>query len=118
MPGSVTYGCTKSFVTYLCEGLGYEVKDKIDVMSYNPGFVTTKLSKKRDTGPVTISEARAAEVCFRDLGCTTKTHGSFRHELLSSIVYWAPKSLLNARGWAESQRIMKAKEAKRLAEEK
>jgi len=71
------------------------VRDKIDVMSYNPGFVISKLSGKRETSASTISAFRSAEVCFRDLGCTYVTHGSLRHELMSSVLYWAPKRLFN-----------------------
>ena len=45
--GSITYCATKRFVTDLAIGLNYELKDKIDVISYNPGFVATKLNSNK-----------------------------------------------------------------------
>jgi len=32
--GAITYSSAKSFVHYLATGLNYELKDRIDVMSY------------------------------------------------------------------------------------
>ncbi len=39
MPSSLAYSSAKTFVTFLAQGLFYELKNKIDVMSYAPGFV-------------------------------------------------------------------------------
>ena len=39
LAGRVVYCAVKSLVTYLSNALFYEVGDKIDVLSYNPGFV-------------------------------------------------------------------------------
>ncbi len=34
VPGILTYSCAKAFSSYLAEGLNYELKDKIDVISF------------------------------------------------------------------------------------
>lgn len=46
IPASVAYSCQKVFVTYLARGMSMEMSHKIDVMSYNPGEVATKLIMK------------------------------------------------------------------------
>ena len=35
--GTITYSAAKSFASFMGEGLNYELKDKIDVMSYQAG---------------------------------------------------------------------------------
>lgn len=82
-PCGVPYCMSKTFVTYLAEGLNYELKDKIDVLSYNPGEVATKLvmREKHQTDAGAISVERASSSCFRDLGYSYYTNGAFRHEL-------------------------------------
>ena len=34
VPGFLTYSCSKSFVNYLGIGLNYELKEKVDVISF------------------------------------------------------------------------------------
>jgi short-subunit dehydrogenase len=41
--GATTYCATKTFATYVAEGLNFEVRDKIDVISYTPAGVATKM---------------------------------------------------------------------------
>jgi short-subunit dehydrogenase len=41
--GMVTYCATKTFVNFMGIGLKYECKNKIDVMSWQPGEITTKM---------------------------------------------------------------------------
>jgi short-subunit dehydrogenase len=43
MSGILPYSMSKSFSSYLAQGLNVELKDKVDVMSYQPGEVQTKL---------------------------------------------------------------------------
>jgi short-subunit dehydrogenase len=66
--GSITYSATKTFASFIAEGLNHELKDKIDFMSYQAGEVTTKMIYRYQTDARTISTDRAAQVCFRDLG--------------------------------------------------
>ncbi len=43
-PNMLTYSSSKSFASFLAEGLNYELKDAgIDVISYQAGMVKTKL---------------------------------------------------------------------------
>ena len=43
IPGFLGYSATKSLVSYLAEGLNYELEGKVDVMSYQAGEVKTKM---------------------------------------------------------------------------
>ena len=71
-------------MTYLAKGLNLELKEnKIDVLSFNPGVVATKMSLLDDehAGKIAITTKRAVSVCLRDLGYTSLTNGDVRHEL-------------------------------------
>ena len=46
MPGFCTYAATKSFDSFIAEGLNFEFKDKIDVMSYKPSAVETLMNPR------------------------------------------------------------------------
>ena len=78
--GTITYSSTKSFASFIAEGLNYELEGKVDCMSYQAGEVTTKMLRRFNTDSRTITPQRAADTCFRDLGYTPMTRGSFRHE--------------------------------------
>ena len=101
-PGLLTYCCTKKFTCFLADGLFYELKDKVDVMSYCPGYVATKIvgSSGSDGGDIfgaKVTPAGAAKYAFRDIGHTSKTHGSFVHEILyafGSTYPWAFYNIL------------------------
>ena len=45
LPGLVTYTCTKTFVSFLAQGLFLEMGDKVDVLDWKPCLVDTKLLK-------------------------------------------------------------------------
>ena len=47
--GTVTYSATKSFASFVAEGLNYELAGKIDVLSYQAGEVTTKMLNRFKT---------------------------------------------------------------------
>ena len=81
VPGLALYSSTKVYESFLAEALNYELRDKIDVLSYQPARIDTKIVPRSQLDFTTISIERAAESCFRDLGCTPMTHGAFRHEL-------------------------------------
>ena len=48
-PGNAVYSATKAFVTFMGQSLNYELKDRIDVLSYAPAAVSTKLIGKKST---------------------------------------------------------------------
>lgn len=58
---------------------------KIDIMSFNPAEVATKLimKDKSQVGGGTVSVEDAVKCCFRDVGHTDKTYGTFSHEFLA-----------------------------------
>ena len=103
--GHLIYSSTKKFVSYLAEGLNYEVRDKVDVMTFCPAFVETKFLKagtadiKKDPLSRIMNHAitpdRAAEVCFRDIGIESKTHGAFAHEYAVQLMKILPKSIID-----------------------
>ena len=90
-----TYSSTKAFNIHLAKCLNYEFRGKIDIYSFNPGVMTTKLSGVSTTGLKSISEERAAEVMFRDLGSTDHSIGSFRHEVFGNLMLNCPNILTN-----------------------
>ncbi len=53
--GIITYSATKSFVSFIAQGLDYELKEKIDFTTYEAGEVTTKLLGRFNTDMRTIT---------------------------------------------------------------
>ncbi len=80
MPGVLAYSMSKSFSSYLAEGLNIELKNKIDVLSFQCGEVNTKLIGTSRKGLSVISTSRATGGCLRDVGSTGLTYGSFIHD--------------------------------------
>ena len=107
MAGHITYCASKSFASYMGAGLNYELKRKVDVMSYEPGEVETKMIGYQKPGLRIISSARAAEVCLRDLGSCAQSRGAFRHEVLYYLLYILPKGLLNHLMFPMMKKILK-----------
>ena len=60
----------------------HELKDNVDVISYQPGVVKTNLAKaalaQSESGSITPS--LAASMILRDLGHTPMTNGTMGHE--------------------------------------
>ena len=78
-PIVATYCATKSYGSFLAQGVGMEIADKIDLMSFEPAEVHTNIIAEKPNMKV-ISADRAAETCFRDIGYDTSSTGAFRHE--------------------------------------
>ena len=94
MAGILGYSATKVFVSYLGQGLFYELKGHgVDVLSYECGETATKMTKKDKSSMSTILPSRSAEVCFRDLGTMPVTYGAFRHDFGMWISLAFPISL-------------------------
>lgn len=107
--GISTYSAVKTFATHLAKCLNYEFRGKVDIMSYNPGMVTTKMSNAKQTNSKVISEDRAAEVAFKDIGCTDETSGSFRHDirrlmLINWPMYLTQRDMMKS-SWTVYKRI-------------
>ena len=82
--GLLTYSCSKAFASYLAMGLNYELKDKIDVMTYEAGEVSTKLLRKKPSMFIATTDV-ASRYSLRDLGSESKTYGTFIHDVLMGV---------------------------------
>ena len=84
-PMSVPYSSQKVFVTYLARGMNMEMCHKVDVVSFNPGGVATKLimKEKSQVGGGVVSTEHAVKCLFRDCGHTDVTYGAFVHDYFS-----------------------------------
>ena len=92
LPAMALYSATKVYEKYLAEALNFELKEKVDVISYEPGMVCSNMTKLSEENSKTITAKRAAEVCFRDLGISPATHGAFRHDKETFMLNLTPKS--------------------------
>jgi len=75
-----THSACKAFSSFIAESLNFELKGRIDVLSYMAGETTTRMLGRNTTDCHTISAERAVECCFRDLGSMPMTKGALRHE--------------------------------------
>ena len=86
------YSSTKAFATNLAYSLSLSMNETVDVMSYEPGYVETKMIDeiKSQAGSNMISADRAAEVCFRDVGIDRVSSGDRKHCDLAAAMTWIP----------------------------
>lgn len=76
--GSLTYCCTKTFADFLAQGLNYELKGKVDVLSWQCGETSTNMLRKPVGGRVVSTEV-AVKGMLRDLGKESLTYGCTSH---------------------------------------
>ena len=90
VPGMAIYGATKAFVRNFGQAVHYEVKDKVDVLSWQAAGVKTKITSsvltpeerdKMHDDIGYIEPLHAVESAFKDLGHTDNTEGSYIHYL-------------------------------------
>lgn len=93
LSGVITYAATKIFASFMCLGLHYEHEGKVDIMAYEPAGVATKMIGTDATDCATISAEKAANTCFRDMGCEMATNGAFMHEVVGAMWRNAPVSM-------------------------
>eukprot|EP00347_Sterkiella_histriomuscorum_P011854 403370854 len=94
-PGNLPYNIAKRFASIFTMGLSYEVKDKIDMLSFEPIGVSTNLMKEKPN--LLVNTAEYASYCaLRDLGNgDINTIGSFIH----NQQYFFAKNILG--GWSK-----------------
>ncbi len=114
VPGIITYSASKSFSSFLGQGLNFELKDKVDVLSFECGEVSTKLLGNRK-GFGVITPPQATWGCMRDLGSFRMTNGAFRHELLMNLT---PPFIIQWGVNAGSKKVLERYRAKQAAEKK
>ena len=107
-PMAVAYCAQKSFATFLAQGMALEMGNRIDIMSFNPGSVATKLIQKdkSQAGGIIVTVEKAVRTCLRDLGHGDFTFGTLNHELAGWMVKMQPLSLLKAASNATSKEAL------------
>lgn len=93
--GSVAYCAAKSFSAFIGQGLYHELKGKVDVISYKPAGVATKMSGETNANVITVMPETSAEDCFRDLGIRNATTGNIRHEIMATALGGFPDQWVN-----------------------
>lgn len=87
MPGFLVHSCAKTFASYLGVGLNFELKEKIDVISYEVGQVRTKVNlNDNKNDPFSVNPDKVANPALRDIGSQSITNGCFVHDLSTQIV--------------------------------
>ena len=86
--GILTYSCTKTFAGFLAQGLSYELRGKVDCLSWECGETKTKMLGDRKGWSVLTTDV-AVKSSLRDLGSANLTNGNYKHEVgmffLSSV---------------------------------
>ena len=91
--GSMIYSATKSFASYMIQGLSYEVEGKIDCLDWCPGEVDTKLLNSfKPADWMTRSCSTAVKSALRDLGSERRTYGC--HDRPAWMLSNMPMSLI------------------------
>lgn len=107
MPGITTYAATKRHLTYMSEGLNYELRGKIDVLCWEPLGVSTNMMEEPPSG-FTISSEKAASDIMKHIGKERNTKGNFRHALhywlMPSTKYWLFKYLIHSKTNSEHKK--------------
>jgi len=82
MPFTAVYSGTKAFLDAFSKSVAIENREKIDVISLTPFYVSTKMIKYQKQDFETRSPEDVIEACFRDLGSRDRTFGHISHELI------------------------------------
>jgi 17beta-estradiol 17-dehydrogenase / very-long-chain 3-oxoacyl-CoA reductase len=92
--GMITYSASKAFASFLGQGLNYELKDSIDVMSFECGETGTKLLRRRADNYRILSPQQVTKASVRDLGREKLTYGALAHELAMYLSWLVPLSFI------------------------
>lgn len=92
-PGNNIYSNSKVFIDRMFNGLTFEIendprtKGKIDIMTYQPGPVATKLSRQAE-GISIPSPIEAARGSLNDLGKKKISNSVLSHDLIGKFMKW------------------------------
>ena len=100
IPGCLDYSCSKSFASYLAEGLNYELKGKVDCMSWQCGKVATKLNGCEADGSHCVTRTVAVNGMLRDLGKERLTYGCTPHSKGMFMISCFPFSMVQSKFFA------------------
>jgi NAD(P)-dependent dehydrogenase (short-subunit alcohol dehydrogenase family) len=73
------YASSKAGVAQFFEALHFELKDRIEVFSWDCGVVATKINPYK-VG-FRSNTVQAVSGCLKDIGCERRSFGSWKHEL-------------------------------------
>jgi short-subunit dehydrogenase len=106
MAGQLCYSATKSFASIMGQCLHYECKDKIDVISWEPGYVATKLSKMRPS-MLCLPVLNAVQGILKDVGRDSISGGDATHECTRSGLQLLPDSILQPKMLKSADHVFK-----------
>lgn len=100
LPGFTTYCATKTFASFIARGLSFELKEKCDVLAWQPAGIKTKLAdefmdKEPEVGGGIISCNTAVNDMFKQLGRESVAVGNWRHASSNSIIGLLPGWFIN-----------------------
>lgn len=91
---SIVYSATKSLASFLAVGLSYEQQGKIDVLAWEAGEISTKMSKKK-VGMNVLSVHEACVGMLKDIGRERVTNGNAIHDMLNRALNKVPLKFIN-----------------------
>lgn len=87
--GYISYSASKSFSSYIARGLHWELKDKVDVLSWCPGYISTKMTGHKTVDKFTCTNTTdAITAMYPDLGKQSHTHGHWKHKNTARQFGW------------------------------
>lgn len=92
--GSLIYCCTKTFATFLGDGLSHEVKDKIDCLAWQPAYVSTKMVGNKKQSATVLSVTDAVKCMHNQLGFESRSFGNHIHAILAFVIPLIPNMFL------------------------
>jgi short-subunit dehydrogenase len=87
--GMAAYSASKAFASFLGQALNFELKDKVDVISYEAGETSTKMLKRKPSLTV-LTTNRVSKYSLSAIGKDSMTYGPMIHELLMMFVALVP----------------------------
>ena len=93
--GVTTYSAAKGCATYLAQALSYEVKDKIDVMSWEAGMSATNFIKGNEEMKKNLeTPSKSVDGMLKDIGRERLTYGSFGHDWANWLFFAMPAPIV------------------------
>ena len=87
--GVSAYSASKAYVSTLAQALSYEVVEKVDVVDWVSGEVSTKMLKQKNNSR-TVQPDVAVKGMLDSLGYDRYTYGCRKHEIQNSMVFAVP----------------------------
>lgn len=93
IPGCVTYSAAKACSSFMAQALNYELKDKVDVLSWEAGVAGTKMfppDQRAKKPPVGLG----VDGMLKDIGYETLSYGGSTNDWKCSLFQNAPNFAL------------------------